>query len=316
MIMITMVGKNSKSHELPGVDAMPARINGTIFIESTTKTELKRLADKYHLDYGNLCDALDVNEAPRLERRDNFDYLYLRIPSAHNARDAVQATKPILAVYDHHVLIVVSGSKIIPTISTPVLFSDLANMPTTIASLIYILARIIDAFDWHIKAQTDAIHDVVVKMQANKLASTDFISFIRIADQINSFTSALAPLDPLFNRLQSDKGLNLTGPATDMLIDAQLAAQQSISVCDANAKRIASIRDAYATLSNDSLNKIMKTLTIATLLLAAPNLIFSMYGMNVKLPLQHSDVSFLATLALAVIVVILFIIWGKKRRLF
>ena len=60
----------------------------------------------------------------------------------------------------------------------------------------------------------------------------------------------------------------------------------------------------------------MKTLTIATLLLAAPNLIFSMYGMNVKLPLQHSDVSFLATLALAVIVVILFIIWGKKRRLF
>ena len=75
MIMITMVGKNSKSHELPGVDAMPARINGTIFIESTTKTELKRLADKYHLDYGNLCDALDVNEAPRLERRDNFDYL-------------------------------------------------------------------------------------------------------------------------------------------------------------------------------------------------------------------------------------------------
>ena len=98
--------------------------------------------------------------------------------------------------------------------------------------------------------------------------------------------------------------------------NSAVAAQQSISICDANAKRITSIRDAYTTLSNDSLNRIMKTLTIATVLIAAPNLIFSMYGMNIRLPLQHEDASFVAVLILAAIILALFIIWGKRRRLF
>lgn len=314
--MITMVGTGGKVTELSGVSDMPASLSGTIIIESATRPELKRLADAYALNYGNLCDALDINEAPRLEHRDDYDYLYLRLPNISNSHDVIQPTRPLLAIYNRHVLLLIASSKFTPIFPSKSFASDLADMPSVSDRLVYFLAHVIDSFGYHIKIQTDAIHNVVVKMQARKLENEDFVSFVMIEEQINSFTSALTPLIPLFNRLQADRSLHLSAAANDMLIDIILATQQSISICDANAKRITSIRDAYTTLSNDSLNRIMKTLTIATVLIAAPNLIFSMYGMNIRLPLQHEDASFVAVLILAAIILALFIVWGKRRRLF
>ena len=313
--MITMVG-NGKTNNFPGVSSLPTKASGTIIIENITRPELKRLAERYTLDFGNLSDALDINEAPRLEHRDNYDYLYIRLPSPRNTHSVAQATLPLLVVYDSRTIFIISGDRFLESLNTPKFLDELVTMPSTSASLIYILARIVDSFDAHIKSQIDAIHDVVVKMQNHRLSDNDFVSFILIEDQINNFISALTPLIPLFNRLQSDRNIRLSPTVDDMLTDVILATQQSINVCDANSKRISSIRSAYATLSNDSLNRIMKTLTIATLLIAGPNLVFSMYGMNVKLPLQWADAGFAITLSLAIIIVLLFIIWGKKRHLF
>ena len=314
--MITMVGDNGKVVELSGVSDMPTSLSGTVIIESATKPELRRLADTYSLNYGNLCDALDINEAPRLEHRDDYDYLYLRLPNISNSHDVVQPTRPLLAVYNRRVLLLVANSKFMPILPSKSFADDLANMPTVSDRLVYFLAHIIDSFGYHIKIQTDAIHNVVVKMQARKLENEDFVNFVMIEEQINSFISALTPLIPLFNRLQADRSLRLSTTTNDMLVDIILATQQSINICEANAKRIISIRDAYTTLSNDSLNRIMKTLTIATVLIAAPNLVFSMYGMNIHLPLQHEDISFIVVLVLAIVILALFIIWGKRRRLF
>ena len=313
--MIMLVGKDGQIIELDGVNAMPERPTGPIIIESTTHADLRRLAEKFSLDYGNLSDALDINEAPRLEHRNNYDYLYLRLPSAKGNRNVAVATRPLLLVYNSHTLMLISGYKLQPVLDAS-LIHDLSRIPSSTEELVYVLARIINAFEYHIKIQTDAIHNVVVKMQKHRLQNEDFANFVMIEEQINNFISALTPLIPLFNRLQTDRSLHLSVAANDMLTDVILAAQQSISICDANTKRITNIRDAYTTLSNDSLNRVMKTLTIATLLIAAPNLVFSMYGMNIRLPMQHDDIGFLMVMLLAILLVIIFIIWGKKHRLF
>ena len=316
--MITLVGNNhnGSSHivELSGVTDMPTHLSGIAILESATHPELRRLADKYELDYGNLSDALDINETPRLEHRDNYDYLYLRLPSP-NSRDITQITRPVLAVYNSKVLFIITGAKSLASNGDQML-ADLATIPTIIDALVYVLARIIDSFDQQIKKQTDAIRNIVVRLQRGRLQSETTTSFILIEDQINTFASALTPLVPLLNRLQADRSLRLSTATNDMLTDVILATQQSISICDANAKRITSINNAYTAMSSDSLNRVMKTLTIATLLIAVPNLVFSMYGMNIRLPMQYTDATFALVMILALVIVILFIIWGKKRRLF
>lgn len=311
-----MVGKSGRVTEVPGVSAMPVRLNGIAIIESTTHPELQRLADKYKLDIGNLTDALDINEAPRLEHRDNYDYLFVRLPNPRRSVEVSQTTQPLLLVYNDHVLLVITGAKMSPIIENTSLVDDLSSASTITDALLCVLFQVVASFDFHIKKQTDTIHGLVNKIQKHRIENEDYVNLILIEDQINNFTSSLTPLVPLFNRLQADRDLRLSASTNDMLTDIILATQQSISVCDANAKRIASIRDAYTTISSDSLNRVMKTLTIATLLIAAPNLVFSMFGMNIHLPVLHSDVDFFLVLTLAIIITIIIIIWGRKKRMF
>ncbi|MDO4271704.1 MAG: magnesium transporter CorA family protein [Candidatus Saccharibacteria bacterium] len=311
-----MVGKSGRVTELPGVTAMPTRLSGAVIIESATKAELQRLADKYQLDYGNLCDTLDINEAPRLEHRGDFNYLYLRTAN-DQTREASHITKPLLIIYNHHVLLVISSNKLLVNNShSSNLVDDLSQTGTTATALLHVIAQAVNSYDGHIKSQIDTIHSFVKKIQSHRLENEDFINLILLEDQLNNFTSALTPLVPLFNRLQADKELPLTTDDSDLLTDIILATEQSIRLCDANTKRLASIRDAYTTMSNNSLNRIMKTLTIATLLIAAPNMVFSMYGMNIRLPMQHLDISFIVVILLAVIITILVVIWGRRSRLF
>ena len=122
---------------------------------------------------------------------------------------------------------------------------------------------------------------------------------------------------PVINRLPlSVKNDNIAKSDQDLFDDAALAAQQSINMCQANSNRISNIRGAYETMSNNSLNHTMKTLTIATLLIAAPNLIFSMYGMNIHLPMQWNEFGFGIVVGLAITAIVIVVLWAKKRKLF
>ena len=116
-------------------------------------------------------------------------------------------------------------------------------------------------------------------------------------------------------RIQADRSIALSGSNSDDITDAILATQQYIGICNSNARRITSIRDAYSTMTNNSLNSIMKTLTVATMLIAIPDLVFSFYGMNVHVPMQETRNSFLIVTAIAVVATIAVIIWAKKRHL-
>lgn len=314
--MITVIDKDTNTVQNRNIRDIEPGLHGVMIVESPTRQDLAQLSAKLNLDYGNLCDALDINEAPRLEYKSNYDYLYLRTPVAKAKRNSELITKPMLAVYSNRLLIIISAEKLIPVLAGDTPLEQLIWIGDTAGALIAVLSKIIESYDYHIKEQTDAIHDVANKLQKHRLDGEDFTNFILIEDHINSFISALTPLTPLFNRLSTSHSLTLTSEQIDLLQDVILATQQSASVCDANCKRLTSIRDAYITISNNSLNNTMKLLTAATLLIAAPNLVFSMYGMNIHLPWQWNDFSFTMVVVLALSAIVLVLIWAKKKRLF
>ena len=71
---------------------------------------------------------------------------------------------------------------------------------------------------------------------------------------------------------------------------------------------------AYASIINNNMNKIIKTLTLITIVLYVPTLIASFFGMNVELPGQHSSSAFAVILgiSLALSAGILFIFLRRK----
>ncbi len=301
--------ERSTWHEA-GLKALPGRL---IMVTNPNKTELDFLGEKFNLKRGNLDDVLDLNESPRLDHDKTYDYLYVRWPHVH--QDGSTTTRPMLLIYNVERVIVISPTK--PD-SLDYILSEDSDLSTRTSPgiLLEMLAQAAGAFEINVKGQSEIIKRIISKMRIRRLENEDFIGFVLIEEQINNFLSALTPIVPLLRRVSTAKHLTFSDNQRDKLDDITLSAEQSIHISEANKSRIVSVREAYATLSNNSLNRTMKALTAATMFIALPNVIFGMYGMNINLPLQHEPWAFLVILLGTVAAIAVIILIARKRHWF
>ena len=292
-------------------DLRPAA-NTWISLEDPSREELDVTTERFRLKVGNLSDALDIHESPRLDHDNAHDYLYVRWPRMNKSGST--STSPLLFVYSAADLLTVSPVQLD---NADFLGSDVNfSMRSSKAMLLQILTQIFNEYELYIKGQTQSVKKLIDKMQRGKLESEDFIRFVLVEEQINSFTSALDPVVPLMRRLATSKHLVLTNNVRDMIEDIILSVEQSIHTCNTNVARIVSVREAYAALSNNSLNRTMKALTAATFFIALPNVVFGMYGMNIELPMQHHPWAFIAIIAGTVTAIVAVILVAKRRHWF
>ena len=90
---------------------------------------------------------------------------------------------------------------------------------------------------------------------------------------------------------------------------------QAIETTELHQRILESITSSYASLLSNDMNNIMKTLTLFTVLLTLPTLVFSFFGMNVPLPIDdHSYVSWIIVVGISLILVaIVSIFYGKTK---
>ena len=68
----------------------------------------------------------------------------------------------------------------------------------------------------------------------------------------------------------------------DILEDVLIEIHQAIEMCNIYSNILSGTMDAFASVISNNLNIVMKILTVITIVMAIPNIIFSFYGMNVS----------------------------------
>ena len=91
---------------------------------------------------------------------------------------------------------------------------------------------------------------------------------------------------------------------------------QAIETTELYTRILESITTSYASLLSNEMNNIMKTLTLFTVLLTLPTLVFSFFGMNVLLPIDdHSYASWIIVIVVSLILVtIVGIFYGANKK--
>ncbi|MGB6409432.1 MAG: CorA family divalent cation transporter, partial [Planococcus donghaensis] len=99
--------------------------------------------------------------------------------------------------------------------------------------------------------------------------------------------------------------------------DVKIENNQGIETTELYTRILDSITSSYSSLISNELNNTMKTLTLFTVFLTLPTLVFSFFGMNVALPITDDDPSsWMSTLGISLVFVLL-IGWALwKRRIF
>ncbi|HTH72677.1 MAG TPA: magnesium transporter CorA family protein [Candidatus Pristimantibacillus sp.] len=284
-----------------------------VYVEAPSAAEIDDLVKKFGLTEGHLQDALDEDEMPRLEKEGEQSYIFVRF--AYRTEDGDMETAPLLFIFSGDIVITVSQARL------PALDSFLAGKisfaTTQRAKLILlILQQIVDRYDAYISKTSKQIKLIRSRLRGHEINNQDFIDFVMIEDELNEFLSSLMPTNATLRRLLLGRYVPLFAEDQDIVEDLLLNNEQSIEACNGNMQSIIHIREAYTSISSNNLNRTMKILTAATVVIALPNLFYSMYGMNVELPFQHEPWFYWLLNTLIVGLILFVVIFAKRKRVF
>lgn len=283
-----------------------------VYVEAPTAQEVEYLVSKYKLDAGHIQDALDEDEMPRLEKENDQSYIFVRY--AYKNAEAELVTVPLLFVFSNDIVVTISLVHL-PCLDT-FLAGKIEFATTQRAKLVLqILHQVVEQYDTFINSTSKQIKLIRSRLRGHDISNQDFVDFVLIEDELNEFLAALMPTNATLRRLMRGRYIPLFEEDQDIVEDLLLNNEQSIEACNSNIKSIVNIREAYSSISSNNLNRTMKALTVATVMIALPNLFYGMYGMNVNLPFQHEPWAYLMVMAFSISLTLSVYFFAKRKRL-
>ncbi|HEX6257975.1 MAG TPA: magnesium transporter CorA family protein [Candidatus Saccharimonadales bacterium] len=309
--MVTYYYKDVHTAELAVLDK--PRTGSWVCAESPTNEEIDALVEKFSLDPGHMSDALDVDEMPRLEREGDTTYIFVRYAYVND--DLELTTAPLLFVLHPKALITVALHSLPRKqrfTNGKVAFSTTQHMKL----LLQILAQIVDQYEVYINNISKRIKAIRTRLRSHEVVNQDFIDFVTIEDELNEFLSGLQPTTAILRRLLVSKHVAIYDQDQEIVEDLLLNNEQSIESCRNLVKSIINIREAHATITNNNLNRAMRTLTAATVIITLPNVFYGMFGMNVPVPFAHEPLAFFAVVGSTIGVTLVVVAIGRAKRIF
>lgn len=309
--MITYYYKNIRSKQLSILDTYQA--GAWVCVEKPSRKEIDELVDTFNLDAGHMQDVLDADEMPRLEKEGDLTYIFVRY--AYTNDDLELTTAPLLFVIGQDLLITVA-LRDLPRLQHFTTGKVQFSTTQRTKLILQIMDQIVDQYEVFINNISRQIKIIRSRLRSHDVGNQDFIDFVLIEDELNEFLSALLPTTAILRRLMLGRHVPLFAEDQDIVEDLLLNNEQSIEGCRSNVKSIVNIREAYSTIASNNLNRTMKILTGATVLIALPNVFFGMYGMNVTLPFADQGWAYFLVVGVTILATITILMLARAKKIF
>ncbi len=281
-----------------------------VYGANVTEDELHRVAELYSLDSGILRDVRDKNELPRAEYSQGLLYVFIRAP--HQTSRGNTVTVPFLAVLKGSLLITLSSKEYVQP--TELFDAAKVDMKSTKHVFLQLTSHVISKYEHLIHSTGTYIHNTSQRLRTHEVDNKDFINFVTVEHDLNEYHTNLTALQALLARLRENRHAIFGDKDCEFIEDMVLHVNQLLVATDSHKNTIDSIRNAYTTISNNTLNQRMKKLTLLTLLVALPNVFFGMFGMNVLLPFADQPWAYAAITGFSVALVVLVALFIRRIR--
>ena len=284
-----------------------------------TTTELERVLTHSKVPRDFLTDPLDADERPRFDYDDDATIMIVHVPTIDETDDvAPYRTTPLGIILFGKSVITVSS------LATPVTtaFLDQIRRVCPPSDKYRFAFRLL----WHggvlflryihdIHLRTNALEDELHQTISNEA----LLKLLTIEKTLVYFTTSLKADTIALARANTARQMQLEEDDRDQLEDAMVEYQQALETAQIHANILNGTLDTFASLISNNLNNVMTYLTAATILLAAPMLIASIYGMNIPLPFQGAGkAAFAIVMGLSAFLAggvgVLFYILYRKRK--
>ena len=293
--------------------------NKWIHLENPTDREIELIERVTGVSEDMLKAALDVEERARIELDEGDMLVLFDIPTIEDEDSYYSySTMPLGVVITDNCVITVclkENSIISNLINNRIKNLDTAKRENFLYQMLY---------NTHVKflqylRQIDRSWQRIQVELHRSTKNKELIQLLTMEKSLVYFTTSLKSTEATLEKLLRGRILKFSEEDQELLEDVIIEFKQAIEMADIYSSILSGTMDAFASVISNNLNIIMKVLTVITILMTVPNVVFSFYGMNTDLPIftipGTSIPSYWLPIVLAVVFTGVSWLFMKKRNL-
>lgn len=287
-----------------------------IALTNPTECEMSEISKDFNVDIDALKAALDEEERSRIEVEENYTMILVNIPTIEERnKEEWYNTIPlaIIMLKDTIITVCLQDTPILDAFMNGRVKDFHTHMKTRF--VLQILYKNSILFLQYLRIIDKKSEKVENKLHGST-RNRELIELLKLEKSMVYFTTALRSNEAVLEKLLKIDSIKKYPEDTDLLEDVIVENKQAIEMANIYSGILSGTMDAFASVISNNLNIVMKFLTVVTLFISIPTMVFSAYGMNVNgfsMPYASNPYGFIYIVSFSVVVsIIAFILIRRK----
>ena len=252
-----------------------------ISVIDPTAQEVQELIEGYGLDSGFVKSSLDEEESSRIEREDDQTLIIVdtAMSEIQTEETILFFTVPlgIIITKDYVFTISLRDNQVLRDMADGVVKGVQTRMKTRF--VMQLLLRITAVYLQDLK-QIDKTSYIMEQKLSSAMENKELIQMLELEKSLVYFSTSLKANEVTIEKLLRGRTIKLYDEDQDLLEDVLIEVRQAIEMSNIYSGIISSMVEAFGSVISNNLNFIMWRLTVVTIIMSIPTMIFSFYGMN------------------------------------
>ncbi|ASE36840.1 magnesium transporter CorA family protein [Staphylococcus pettenkoferi] len=282
------------------------------------REEVDQLIEQFNVPEDFLRDPLDSEESARIEYDDETGYsliiIDLPVVNSSNLKVLSFITQPLGIIIGNKRMFTVcdTDNEFLKNFAR---FDSEINLKYRSQFALNILLTIANHYNRNLRLLNKSRLRIEKRLK-NNVTNKQLYNLMEVEKSLVYFLAALKGNDNIIKKLFRLPAMHRYEEDEELLEDLVIENNQAIETTELYTNILESITTSYSSLLSNEMNNTMKTLTLFTVFLTLPTLVFSFFGMNVPLPIDdHSYVSWLIIIGVSLILVTIVgtLLWKKRK---
>ena len=260
-------------------------------VTNPTEEELAVLKERFGVpDFTH--DAEDIEERPRVDHENNWMLVFVRVPNRSIDEDGetIFTTAPMAVLIRDDVFITVNYFEN-EVLDDFINWSQRRHL-NSCKGYDLLLSLMLSTSVWYLKylKQMNTMMNAAEERLEQKMDNDELMRTMGLSKFLIYFITSLKGNMTVLARLK--KRIRTLPHDEDLFEDVEIETQQALDTASIYNDILERQQETYSSVIGNNLNRIMKTLTVVTILLMIPTVVAGYYGMNVPNGLESRWVGF------------------------
>lgn len=282
--------------------------------------ELEDFANDHDIPLDFLVDSLDVDERSRYEREENANLILVNTPLLNEdmkENEAIYYTAPVGIIIIEEKIVTISSRE--NPILDKFLEDRVKNFNPNDAKLF-----VLQIFEQNVFRFLECLKKLNLKRNLieqelyHSSRNKELQQLLRIEKSLVYFVNSLSANELLKLKMKRTDLLQIRDLEfhSDLFEDVIIDNGQALEMSNVHTNILSGTMETYASIVSNNMNAFINRLTIITIVLMVPTLVYSFYGMNVKLPGADSPYTFIWIIIISVVFVSVLLIFMRRNQQF